>query len=291
MAMNDVFGEYAAYMEGASQAESDDRAPATPLDGDPADIAPPIKFEGFSSGRPWYVERPSAYLSRMAAAAGLLLEDEEGGSPLAGILLTPTLSLPCPVPDERFVPAGDDALSYPMIDLPENVESSGDAVIDMLAWILALSDTELMAETPEGDLLCYELEDSFDCDQRLWRDETKEAERLAPRLLAANMARLILFGMMDRAKESEPLRTLFDAWGVPTDGRTTLRWVQDGIVAGEFLRQSHETTFPDSDDHDPFSEFHGFPPYERAVKDLEAGGEASGDATGGEDDAEEGKGL
>lgn len=275
MAMSDVFGEYASYMESRAQRPDDaDQTPATPLDEPAAETAQPIRFDGFSSGRPWYVDKPTAYIGRMNGVANLILVDEgdeDGnvGSPLAGMLFTPTLPLPCPAPDERYAPASDDALAYPLIDLPENVESSGDPVVDMLAWTLMLDDMGLMVETADGGLLCYEIEPGFECDPALWDAYVKEAETLAPRLLAVNMARLILFAMMDRAGEANALRSLFDAWGVPTDGQTTLRWVQDGILAGEFVRQEHETSFPDSDDHDPFGEFHGFPAYERALRELE----------------------
>lgn len=277
MALEDVFGASAAYH--AQKSWEDKPDPVTPLDDVSGTDATPIRFDGFSSGRPWYVDKPTRYLGRMNAAANLLLRDTENGPALHGMLVSPILSLPCPGPDERYEPASDDAYAYPLIDIPVNAESFGDPDIDMLAWVFALTDMGLMMETEDGSIICYELEDEYECDPELWKSELQSAVNLAPLLLNVNLARFILFAMMDRHAETETFTALFDLWGLGTDNDTIHGLVKGGVKSGWDLAIYHGQAFPDIDDHDPFSEFRGFAPYEQVKAETEREGDDGGKGT------------
>lgn len=214
----------------------------------------PLAFEGFSSRRPFLVERPTAYIARMNGAAEALLvlpDDDTHGGYEGRVLFSPLCSLPFLVlhGDEMMVSA--DAASYPLLHAPDNHPYDPNTDLDLYALALTALHTAsgLIHEDGDGNLLAYPVTEGFTVDDDTWEAVTEWASDVAPHLQALNTARLLGFAMRDPDAEADALSLLFSTWGVES---TPDEIIRQGQESAELLRPEYNA-FIDAAYH-PFEE-------------------------------------
>lgn len=251
MGYADVFGTAYTPVE---QPKEEETANISPLDDTNGEQPPdPLLFAGFSSGRPLLVEKPSLYVSRLAASARGLVTT--GENPLENAFVAPSLSLPVVLLGDMVKPLDEDVAKYPLFHFPMSHPLNTDDLYtdQILALILVLYDMEAIHEDEERDLMCYPLPAGFDCTSEKWEAALETAKVFAPVLSTVNLARLALFTLLDPDTEKPYFKELANLWGV-TDKVPQL--IQEGLNERMFFKETYEDLL-EGYEPDPFKEFDG----------------------------------
>lgn len=228
----------------AAAQETSEAAPTTFHNDDP------LNFRNFAPKLPLLVERPSAYLHRLARAAEELMQVSEG-KPLERVILEPSIVLPffSLYGDERF---SKDTIRYPFFHMPQNhpYDESCTPEVYFLTMYVAYTEAGIIHEPGNGDLYTLGIDNKeFTIDEAIWQKASAWAEANAQALADLNIARIITFSA-DDASEEEPAGILLnDVWEL-TDDRDTL--LDKGRTAAALLESTYgeitETPFKPFDE-------------------------------------------
>lgn len=229
-----------------------DDAPVTPLHREDEGLPDlqPLQYEGFSSGVPLLVERPTRFVNRIKGAAESLIipptPDDGNGDAFDRMLLSPMISLPFPVLYGTESLTSEEVVGYPMLHQPDNRpwDPNGEVTLEQyaLTMIVAFNVMNIMAETGH-DLVAYSVPvDSFEVDGDLW-DECADWARENGELLASlNIGRFLLFGSEDVETEEPMWRNMVNMWNIEGDAESIMGEAQH---AADLLQPAYEAILPD----------------------------------------------
>lgn len=244
-------------------AEEEEGLPAvTPL-GRVDELLPelvPLRWEGFASGHPLLLERPSVYWNRIAGAGRALIvppaEDDGNGGAEDRMLYSGILSVPFPVLYGTEGLTSEDAVSYPMLHQPENRAWDPDAddapTLEEYALTMCVAYQVMNIMVEEGkDIVSYRIPlEGFDVDGDLWDSCAAWAKQNAEPLFKLNVGRLLTFGLNDIDAEEPYWQALVAMWGLEGDGDTIL---DEAKRAADILEPAYHAVFPDVR-FEPFTE-------------------------------------
>lgn len=214
-----------------------------------------LEFNGFSSGQPFLLERPSRYLQRMRDAMRSLIvlpSDRDDPGVDARILWSPIVTLPFPLLTGTEKAANEDATRYPLLHAPINYPLPEDVDWDEYALALTLLYTasDVMVEQ-DTSLYTYGMHGQFEADDTVLENIKDMAHTFNEPLRLLNMARLVDFAVRDPQREQEPLTLLLDTW---QDERGLQTIVDEGRDAARMVNVLYEIMFGDDITFDPFHE-------------------------------------
>lgn len=254
MGYADVFGRAYTPMEKPKETDmpAENISPLNAPNGKPPEE--PLLFEGFSSGRPLLVEKPSQYVSRMAAAP-LALATTIEGAVMDYSFVVPALSLPFVVMSDKVRPLNDEVVKYPLFHFPLSHPLSSDNLLtdQVLALTLVLYDMEAIHEDEDKDLMCYPLPPDFDCADEKWEAALQVAKEFSPVLSTVNLARFALFTLMEPDTERDYFKELAKMWEIEEDAP---QLIKEGLDERLFFKETYEDLI-DGYEPDPFREFEG----------------------------------
>lgn len=269
MGYRDMFGGAAAQRMYDSQEEKkqeqreDEGLPAvTPLNR-VEELLPdltPLRWEGFASGHPLLLERPSRYWNRIRGAAQAMIippaKDDGHGEAEDRMLFSGMLSVPFPVLYGTEGLASEDVIGYPMLHQPENrvwdptAENAPTLEEYALTMSVAYQVMNIMVE--EGaDLVSYRIpNEEFEVDGDLWDSCAEWVKENGELLFQLNVGRLLMFGLNDVDTEEPYWQALANMWRLEGDGDSIL---DDAKRAAELLEPGYNAILPDVK-YEPFTE-------------------------------------
>lgn len=255
MAYNNMFGSRAQFID-RSKSEDDSNQGALLKAAHDVTAKPearPLRFEGFGTGLPLLLERPSKYIARMTNAARSMIETADGSPAENRVLFSPVVSIPFFVLDgtERF--ANEDVLKYPLLHAPANHPLTDPDTMDVyvLSLIVMYITTGMLAEDSDGSLYTYGVEGQFEIADDVWDAAWEWSKDAAPLIRAVNLARIASFASAVWDEEQEPFSILEEAWGVKPDAWQ--KYADDLQRNADLLAHDYDivTNLP----FEPYSEF------------------------------------
>lgn len=202
----------------------------TPLDSPTFDTSPVVEkydvmsFQGFSSGKPLLLERPTVYVNRILNSARQLVAlpaDDQHDGIEGRAYLSSIFTLPAVLLYEGDMIANETVNQYPYLHFPSNQTWNPDKMgLDeyLLAIEYMFTVNDIAQETTDGDLLTYGLDGDYTIDEDAWQSACEWVNEIKEPLTNLNRGRLLGFAM--RSGSEEELRTLgnlFDMWGEERD--------------------------------------------------------------------------
>ena len=176
----------------------------------------PLLFEGFGSGLPLLLEKPSSYINRLTLAARSMFKIPNGEDPETRVLFSPIVPFPFFILDGTEMFASEDALKYPLLHAPSNHMPDDPATLDVYALTLYVmySINGMIAEDSDGSLFAYAVEGDFEVADDVWEASAEWAKDTAPILRELNLARLAGFASTLWNEERPYLEVLEDTWNI-----------------------------------------------------------------------------
>lgn len=220
MAYNNMFGSRRQFIDNSPA----DDTPSNDLINAAHDVTTkpeqkPLRFEGFGTGLPLLLERPSKYIERMSNAARNMIQTEDGSPAESRILFSPVVSLPFFVLDgsEKF--ANEDVLKYPLLHAPANHPLTDPEQLDVyvLTLITMYVTAGMLAEDYDGSVYTYGVEGEFEIADDVWAAAEEWSKDVAPIIREINYARIAQFASLVWEEEQPAFEMLEQAWGVNPD--------------------------------------------------------------------------
>lgn len=218
--------------------------PDTPLDeNDPPTGEPTLwDFEGFTSGTPFLLERPSRYITRMRRSMNSLLalpERDTQESIDSRILWSPIVELPIPLAQKDDTARTMAAVSYPFMYVPQNQPLTDNMDPERYALTLHvyLAATQAIVYDTQyiHDLYTYGVDaGSFRVDDDIWERAGIVADYYADALRDLNIGRLTQFMLADMDNEYDAWDRLMLTWGIDVEDKQHPGEVSESIV-GQLL--------------------------------------------------------
>lgn len=206
-----------------------------------------LAFQGFSSGRPLLLERPTRYVDRIIDSMRQIVavpDGDEHGGIMGRAYLSPIFTLPFALPHEGDGISGETANRYPYLHFPANHdwnpdETSLDEYLLAIEYVYVTSD--IAQETDDGDLITYGVDGDYTIDDDLWRTACDWTKEISGPLSDLNKGRLLGFALnSDNEKEIETVSGLFDLW---QEQRDPQRILDDAQQAAGDVKDLHDMLF------------------------------------------------
>lgn len=226
--------------------------PDTPLDeNDPHTGEPTLwDFEGFTSGTPFLLERPSRYITRMRRSMNSLLvlpERDTQESIDSRILWSPIVELPIPLAQKDDTARTMAAVSYPFMYVPQNQPLTDNMDPERYALTLHvyLAATQAIVYDTQHihDLYTYGVDaSSFLVDDATWERAGMVADYYAGALRDLNIGRLTQFMLADMDNEYDAWDRLMLTWGIDVEDKQHPGEVSESIVVQLLDRGAQAST-------------------------------------------------
>lgn len=219
-----------------------------------------LSFEGYSSGQPFLLERPTRYIQRMRDAISSLIvlpEDQRGQDSMdRHILWSPIVTLPYPLLDDSTMGLSEQTNAYPLMHAPENYRLPTYASFEdweEYAFTLTLLYTASDVMTEYGaDVYTYGIDGQFMVNEDVLKNMHDIATQYKEPVRKLNLARLVDMTMQDPDHETDALDMLLSTWEVEPDLQHI---VDQGRESAEMVELLYEIMFQDNPVRfTPFSE-------------------------------------
>lgn len=259
MSYKDFFGE-----NRPTPHKTEDEQNITPLSPPTFDTTPVVEkydvmsFQGFSSGRPLLLERPTKYVNRIVNSMKQIIaipENDQYGGVEGRVYLSPIFTLPVALLHEGDKIGNETVNRYPYLHFPTNHDWNADE-ISLDEYLLAIEYMfvihDIAQESTEGDLLTYGVDGDYTMDDDAWKTACEWSKEISKPLSDLNRGRLLGFAINSKSeKEVDTVVNLFDLWGrngnrnrfYPTRRLRRVTWKTFTIWCS-VSRLNHSTDFP-----------------------------------------------
>lgn len=256
MSYKDFFGE-----NRPTPHKTEDEQNVTPLSPPTFDTTPVVEkydvmsFQGFSSGRPLLLERPTKYVNRIINSMKQIIaipENDQYGGIAGRVYLSPIFTLPVALLHEGDKIGNETVNRYPYLHFPSNHEWNADE-ISLDEYLLAIEYMfvihDIAQESTEGDLLTYGVDGDYTMDDDAWKTACEWSKEISKPLSDLNRGRLLGFAINSKSeKEVDTVVDLLDLWG---EEREPQQILSDAQTAAGDVEDLYDMVFSI-----PFEPFH-----------------------------------
>lgn len=256
MSYKDFFGE-----NRPTPRKKRDEPNMTPLSPPKFDTTPVVEkydvmaFQGFSSGRPLLLEKPTKYVNRIVNSMKQIIaipENDQHGGVEGRVYLSPIFTLPVALLHEGDKIGNETVNRYPYLHFPSNHvwdadEISLDEYLLAIEYMFVIHD--VAQEDTAGNLLTYGVDGDYTMDDDAWKTACEWSREISKPLSDLNRGRLLGFAINSQSeREVDTVADLFDLWG---EEREPQQILSDAQTAAGDVEDLYDMVFSI-----PFEPFH-----------------------------------